>query len=475
MYLLLRAPSEIFHFQQNRSTKLKIESLTRFRLWTTFLLFFIAFMVLMALQSGAVKWRYSRKPKLWLKNDVKKFFKHQLTLHHQVTRLSPWNQEFLFELTLYRKAASKSRNFGFEIPLKFRVQIQAGLKKETSFFNSKTEERQVDGVLVCPSSTINQTLCPDNVNPVQPTNAATATRPQTLCGVCERITIVHDTFISSPSYDISLQVVNDPEERASHWDLLQDSIAVQTEYVYPNESFTFFTCYFHYGFASVSVAVAGMFWFQHWYHSKWKYWVAEAKLVMVLLGMLSLLNNPLLFLNIYTPYWFFPRLNALFVNTYFTLFMLIILILADMLRSGAVPVRRTLIPKALYASLLWLVGFAAVQTTRSKHIIENDVGILKFLFIILVCGYLLWVLSLIFSLAYQWGKTAIISQHIQLFWLTVVLLPAVIAGQFYLVVQNTTSQPIRVGLFTLYNMYTYVLAHLYSPVKPCEPTDPRIK
>eukprot|EP01006_Ploeotia_vitrea_P000789 TRINITY_DN103653_c0_g1_i1.p1 TRINITY_DN103653_c0_g1~~TRINITY_DN103653_c0_g1_i1.p1 ORF type:complete len:550 (-),score=47.93 TRINITY_DN103653_c0_g1_i1:42-1634(-) len=492
-----------------RTRKFNIESLTRAQLliaYVTALLFFLLFLFLGS-AVGPPK-VFDKQCKRWFQNPPppgldadesalkmmdqvtpEQFFVGGKPISHTVSQLSRWNQDFFFYMNVYRRPKIRNAKIGYEIePLQLNIYVEKDMPESTVTTIPQDAARiTYNRSLVCPYWRLNSTLCPDPSGLVAVQCEAPHSMSSTRCGICNRITLAHETFIgNATTYRIIIQVANDEDERHRLWNFLtkEDIQQIETMFVFPAESFTEFELYFRYMFVFVSMVVTVAFWITNRMYNPWRGFALEQKWTLILLVSLVLFNNPFFFFTVVVDSWFFPFLNLVFVNSFLIIYLLCLLLFSDNLlkRHKRMSTEWFYLPKLILIGSLWFVGLVSFLVSRRKqrddiamndleNLSETGVAFFKVFAGIILGIYGLWLLYLITMLVIQWVEDTrhYLPRRVKFLWLLALLmLFGIVAGYYTLVLrQDEQMKAIEFfAFFALYNLHVYLLALMYYPTGP---------
>eukprot|EP00640_Fibrocapsa_japonica_P001900 CAMPEP_0113937038 /NCGR_PEP_ID=MMETSP1339-20121228/3746_1 /TAXON_ID=94617 /ORGANISM="Fibrocapsa japonica" /LENGTH=441 /DNA_ID=CAMNT_0000939653 /DNA_START=105 /DNA_END=1430 /DNA_ORIENTATION=- /assembly_acc=CAM_ASM_000762 len=306
--------------------------------------------------------------------------------------------------------------------------------------------------------------------------------------LCEDILVFFKTNIRFPTYHFLVEFRH-PNELAQD---INGNLDIALNIFYVNADYTAFEMGWGYLFMIITTVVAlmpvwGYYWQLCWRLGSWKEWSMQQRWVAVLLPMLWFFNDPFFAGQVVeAPAHGLPELNIFFIATFVAVLLLYWLCLMDQIRtdhhatsvgSRKIAWPRWVIWKSILCFVIWLIimsTFIELYTTQTKDptfdgITESTDERKSMAFTaatsLFMAIYIIWMIYLIVS-AFHHIKEMLPCYHF-LFGVTLLVIIITVVAVFLASLFPVQSTPVQfLGLYGMYNMYIWMLAFAYTPLKP---------
>jgi hypothetical protein len=282
---------------------------------------------------------------------------------------------------------------------------------------------------------------------------------------CSNLTLAWDLYIRHPFYQFNISTPNAGEFLGN----------VYFNFIFVNHAYTRFELWFRFVFLIITFIVIVIFAHRLRLNS-FLYWEVEQKWTMVILFGLLLYNNPFYPLELIVEHWFPIFVNRVLYGTFIVILLLFWLVMLDAFRLHDPSQMKFLtfyLPKLVLLGLFW--AFAVTVFTWAQLQLLDDPAYLtpdkpsflgvSVVLLVLVLIYLLWLIGVVCRACAENRRThflhgPVIFFAVFTFLVTLTVIGGLIFGVFSSRYDNSAS---FVSYLTLFNLYCYVLAILYSP------------
>uniref|UniRef100_A0A7S2XXX3 Wntless-like transmembrane domain-containing protein n=1 Tax=Fibrocapsa japonica TaxID=94617 RepID=A0A7S2XXX3_9STRA len=301
---------------------------------------------------------------------------------------------------------------------------------------------------------------------------------------CSDFLIFFQTYIRFPQYRVEVQFIH-PGEIA---DGVNPELKCFMKFFFINEDYTQFELGWGYLFMALTTIVCVVFFLQLVYRlGWWKEWNTQQRWLVILLPFLWFFNDPFFAGQVVeAPAHGLPELNIFFIATFVAVLLLYWLCLMDQIRtdhhatsvgSRKIAWPRWVIWKSILCFVIWLIimsTFIELYTTQTKDptfdgITESTDERKSMAFTaatsLFMAIYIIWMIYLIVS-AFHHIKEMLPCYHF-LFGVTLLVIIITVVAVFLASLFPVQSTPVQfLGLYGMYNMYIWMLAFAYTPLKP---------
>jgi len=300
---------------------------------------------------------------------------------------------------------------------------------------------------------------------------------------CSDFLIFFQTYIRFPQYRVEVQFIH-PGEIA---DGVNPELKCFMKFFFINEDYTQFELGWGYLFMALTTIVCVVFFLQLVYRlGWWKEWNTQQRWLVILLPFLWFFNDPFFAGQILDATHGLPEFNIFIISGFMATLLLFWLCMMDQIRTEhrtmnagakkwAIP--KWIIPKAVLCFMIFVANMAVfLDLYHSESVDPTYDGVnedkrknLAFTGAISVfmAIYCIWFIYLVVS-AFHHIKDMLPAYRFMFFVTLLVVLLSVI-GVFVAALYPIQSSPIEfLTYYGMYNLYLWMLAYAYTPLKPEE-------